>query len=472
MLHEFSYSNSFDRRREKRITNNEQMQFSEKLKEYNQINGTDYKFYPIPRILYDLFYVESFVYGKINRDITNDFSQFMKYYNYDEYCREVDKCHNNLLDIFIKINNEIHGSILVLNFHQPFNYVTCTTILHSILEKLEHKKREILEPQVKGFLDLTRERIQNETFIDKEKPFDTSRLEKRLYSYIVREYFVGKYETDDIVDFIVPIFKEIADENVNKQVNNEEILKCVKNPDFIKKAFENHRGSYTDNQYVNKFMNMTTKGKNILLRTLQYEIGISTIFKPNIFVIYRGSSDNIETTTELNENRGYSISYNTSILNGLINDNTACTYFYMLGTDNEDPYKTRYRLKKHFYGDNSQENNLFFIPPLHPCLQLTSFGEFWHPRSKIFNGSEIKGIKKFARIYDDYDGKNAFPDFLKSNYDKNVMKRKFDLFIKQNRSEIIEKTNNENIEAALFGGYKYFNKYQNNKYNYMNLLKM
>lgn len=110
--------------------------------------------------------------------------------------------------------------------------------------------------------------------------------------------------------------------------------------------------------------------------------------------------------------RGYPVSYNASILNGLICDRTARTYEYMRNFSNETQSKTKHILTKYFYNDGSIESNLFFVLPLHPYLQLFTVGELWHVRSKIFYNSLIK---RFAQIYDTFGENNdKFPDYLMS----------------------------------------------------------
>jgi hypothetical protein len=91
----------------------------------------------------------------------------------------------------------------------------------------------------------------------------------------------------------------------------------------------------------------------------------------------------------------------------------------MMGDDTDDAYKHYYKLRKFNYGDDSDESNLFFIPPLHPYLQLSSNGEFWHARSKIFVGSQIQWLGTFAGTFAETKGivgySEKFPDYLVSH---------------------------------------------------------
>ena len=86
-----------------------------------------------------------------------------------------------------------------------------------------------------------------------------------------------------------------------------------------------------------------------------------------------------------------SLSLNTSMLTGCKYDiNTACTFNLSLQgsiTSDEEYYyvekKIIYNIKKFFVGDLSDEDSLFFIPPIHPFLQVYCGGELFHARTKL-----------------------------------------------------------------------------------------
>ena len=70
--------------------------------------------------------------------------------------------------------------------------------------------------------------------------------------------------------------------------------------------------------------------------------------------------------------------------------NTACTFNLSLQgsiTSDEEYYyvekKIIYNIKKFFVGDLSDEDSLFFIPPIHPFLQVYCGGELFHARTKF-----------------------------------------------------------------------------------------
>jgi hypothetical protein len=202
--------------------------------------------------------------------------------------------------------------------------------------------------------------------------------------------------------------------------------------------------------------------------------------KVEYFNIYRGADEkvgetqqnfespidgrkNLITHQKVYDNMGYSLSYNTGIFNGVMSDRTACTYHFMnektpaiiltqvinREVNRGNVFKNKYVLKKFFYGDNSFEDQLFFIPPILPLINLFSSGETWHVRSKIFQGSELTNIKNFANCFDEHyyrqmfsmitaqTKEEVFPQYLKSTFDQERMKKAFRSFVKYRRFTIL-----------------------------------
>jgi len=171
----------------------------------------------------------------------------------------------------------------------------------------------------------------------------------------------------------------------------------------------------------------------------------------------------------IDKNKGYSLSYNTSILNGLYDDTTACTYMYMVIPENIKKYADKYILNKYFYNDiNMIENQLFFIPPLYPYLQLCSYGELWHVRTKIPSVALQKYTQNFSGIYN--ESIDHFPDYLTNNLALKDMENEFTLYLKKYRKKIENPHQKEYIGELLYGGKdKYFYKYSKYKMKYLNL---
>jgi hypothetical protein len=150
------------------------------------------------------------------------------------------------------------------------------------------------------------------------------------------------------------------------------------------------------------------ESKKIIRQVINFEKEPST----GNTILYRGAKLNLDSTKE-SGNIIHSISLNISILSGFINDNTACTLNYIksdpcnIGTYWNDKIKNndkiKYIIKKFHINDSSNEYSLFFIPPIHPFLQLYSNGELWHPRTKIgWNYEELETVKIHG-LYDDLD---------------------------------------------------------------------
>jgi len=100
-----------------------------------------------------------------------------------------------------------------------------------------------------------------------------------------------------------------------------------------------------------------------------------------------------------------SLSLNTSMFTGCMNDsNGACTFnlsfqgFAMggewIGKFYFQEKKIKYNIKKFLTGDNSPEDLLFFIPPIHPFLQIYCGGELFHARTKI--GVNYRSTREFG----------------------------------------------------------------------------
>ena len=144
--------------------------------------------------------------------------------------------------------------------------------------------------------------------------------------------------------------------------SGEDILELILNA-LQKKGFLETEGSFLKNiiREIFLFEKEPSEGYTILYRAAKIELD-SLIDGKNI----------------------RSLSLNMSILSGFINDKTACTLFLIQsipksGINN----KIKYTIKKFNIFNKSNEYSLFFIPPIHPFLQLYCEGELWHPRTKI-----------------------------------------------------------------------------------------
>jgi hypothetical protein len=180
-------------------------------------------------------------------------------------------------------------------------------------------------------------------------------------------------------------------------------------------------------------------GYTILYRGSQYEKD-STIFL----------TDEVESYIFLN-----SISLNMSILSGFIGDYDACTLNYITpGTINfkKDNNRIKYNIKKFHLDDLSDEFSLFFIPPIHPFLQLYCVGELWHPRTKIgknlfnYENIRVRGLNcdryKFIQKCDYLISNKTFQE-IEELYQKYKSTKQINQFGGQEVNELLDKLKEE-----------------------------
>jgi hypothetical protein len=156
--------------------------------------------------------------------------------------------------------------------------------------------------------------------------------------------------------------------------------------------------------------------------------------KPSInsILLYRGADFTMDSTIENKDGKQYpySLSINLSILSGFLGDRTACTINFMTDYDGEklNGDKIKYTIKKFMFGDGSEEDSLFFIPPIPPYLQLYCNGEFWHPRTKI--GNDVLAGKQIIK---GFIGEMNFDEgytYLKSDKPMKELEKIYQSYIK------------------------------------------
>jgi hypothetical protein len=207
------------------------------------------------------------------------------------------------------------------------------------------------------------------------------------------------------------------------------------------------RRSPTDT--VDKILKIETKNnykstrrfKSILFQILLIELGFiydietdkyNLNNRSDVMILYRSFTGNILSTLKKNADATIipqSNSFNTSMLNALINDVGANTFYY----SSPGCHKHFYLIKKHFYNDASQEANLFFIPPIHPFLLLYTDGEHWHARSKVSN-STVPIMGTVGGLY----GLRPVPDFLISNLNSRELEEYIKLYVKQIGKPVVD----------------------------------
>ena len=180
-----------------------------------------------------------------------------------------------------------------------------------------------------------------------------------------------------------------------------------------------------------------------------------------------------------------SLSFNVSIFTGCAFDDDACTMSYLSKftsfKQNALNDKIRIKFKKFLLDDSSSENSLFFIPAIHPYIQLYSTGELFHARTKI--GTDyLDKLAKFKSMNRRYSGTfvaglfNCFPsesnfieqcDYLKSTQTQEELNALYQRFkstsvvstwssdaATQLKREELMKTRKETVENAALRGSK------------------
>lgn len=134
-------------------------------------------------------------------------------------------------------------------------------------------------------------------------------------------------------------------------------------------------------------------GKNLLNPTdMKRAIEIEYQAQPaDKFVLYRGANviddeKDPQTSAEdaISKRLNRSISFGSTLLGGIFQDDGACAYCYMAENEAKPIRPTGYALlinkKEYAHGPLS---NMFYIPPITTILDLLGRGEFFHSRSKV-----------------------------------------------------------------------------------------
>jgi hypothetical protein len=289
-----------------------------------------------------------------------------------------------------------------------------------------------------------------EKFKNKSKEYDNDDKCKNLCAIINTE--------------ILNDVKKVLDTN-KSILMNELYYYMLLNKIILKlKNISTSDSDYISNRIIKRNIQKIIIYKDLLKIILKYQLNINPIrekqFEKNDMLLYRAT----QTINEIPIDRkvpikSYPISLSTSILNGILNDKDASTWWYRISDYNpidiifdfKEPstelctFKRLGHLgiiiveKKH----QNTESDIIFIPPLHPLLQIhVSKSEIWHPRLKISSPNQTGSFDslQFIEVTEDTY------DYLKTT--KNI----------EQVSEEYRKK--ENI---------YFNKYMKYKHKYNNL---
>lgn len=281
---------------------------------------------------------------------------------------------------------------------------------------------------------------------------DISIAKMNDYSVRTRQY------TDSVKNNIFELNTFIA-ENIQKEKSYDEIA------DELVKECWSVRGI----QHMYDELPLE-EAKKIVRQTIHFEKQDSQ----GRAILYRGSENIVDSLIDLTENYHSnpplcdkymggvmsrdpcislslrSLSFNLSIFTGCVMDVGACTmaYFSQITSRSGDLNdKIKLNIKKFLFDDDSAENSLFFIPPIHPYVQLYSRGELFHPRTKI--GSDYIELKKKLRDTTPPASRYLTTDFVKGLF---ACKPYEDKFIEQ--CDYLKSDKTQEQLNALYQRYK------------------
>jgi len=413
----------------------------------------DNNIFIIPRILYDLFFIMYHGIHDIKPNIPR-YSFNIELATYTSYCERTNEYHDSIFSEVYLLNEYILQQLDTIGYdYSSPDYIEYEKVARYILESMRlystvGVNENIIDIYENNFDEINSIINKNihliitepRMLITRDTPTPNNVFSEMSFSKVVMSemgqqsqqysprmlFFSSIIIVSIIQQRLAPIFKDISilddvtiEEKVERAIgefmniceNKEDVILVISNPEIYK---------YYPLYKFTRFLD-----EDLILQCVKIESVEGSGNQKN-FILYRGSPDDIEGAANEEMFRrkkvykeGYSVSYNTSLLNGYFSDTTACTYNYMIGDVIDDAYKHYYRMRKFKYGDDSDVSNLFFIPPLHPYLQLSSYGEFWHARSKIFIGSQIQWLSTFAGIFANTTGRvgysENFPDYLVSH---------------------------------------------------------
>lgn len=295
-------------------------------------------------------------------------------------------------------------------------------------------------------------KIGRKTRLNLETMFELNDL---IHSYIYKKIRASSLLLDDFekrrdlfITLFVSLFSDI------EQGIIEGNLKFSLTPHSFK--VKQNENFYTDDFNFDRF-------KTILFQSYLLDMGYmydpsDDTYRVNNdtdkFILIRGDSGSWDAIwANKPVRRAHSSSYNTALMNAIYSDATAATLNYWRPTCN----KKYYVIKKFIYGDDSESDKIFFIPPIHPILLLFSKGEFWHARTKV--GKDFPKEPGVGGIFskDDIEWgtvEKPLPDFLISTFTMDEIERTY-----------VE--NYVDLPSALHVVHSEYNKYYNYKSKYL-----
>ena len=200
---------------------------------------------------------------------------------------------------------------------------------------------------------------------------------------------------------------------------------------------------------------------DIQLFLKSYRLETEAIYK-NYELLYRGVGNESIDQHVLNA-KHISLSYNVSLLNGIFFDygfTGACTYDYIMNGSLLKIIRIN--------NDNSNFQNIYFIPPINPFFQVCGYGELWHVRSKTtqFPNNEIIYYDTDTKMhvrgnYGIYKNNNTIlPDYLTGKNNVHNELAEFENNRQNYTMYVLEKHNKAQIGGHVINYKKKYIKYK------------
>lgn len=451
------------------LTDNEKMEIQtnepnlvySKIKEYETMHNIEltYKILQIPRVLYDLYH--ALWRAEADKIIKCELI-YPSLYTYEKYCKYFDKITNGQIDNIFQLNQYICVSILQ---RIPTNIMDWTNILEQIIGMIsvaKHNKQKYLHAQI----------IANKQILfDALTEYMENNPERRFNIAIISEIYEICVKTNPMINimvvtnFVRDVLSYVRTKN-NKYIKNIDIITYIENY-YAGKNYTPDKINYIDEKnWITNFLDAYPHNEKIVIETLKREFNGNNLAT----ILYRATSNEKESVIDpFDEQKGFSISFNTSIFCGMFCDETAYTYELMTRYNKN---KYCYVYPRDYHNDMTGWSGIFFVPPIHPFVQLLLYGELWHARSKIFAGSVLTGVREFAGLYD--SDVYPFPDYLKSEFAKETLDKYYKDFEKTYRITLIDIDQNADIgiDVKLLHGTSAYNRYIQNKNEYKNLSRL
>jgi hypothetical protein len=302
----------------KRICTNEYEFIQEKIIPFNA------KVVKIPRLIYDLYCIcfsiqnESIKNGATNgfRITADEGTETYKQLN-DEY---INWYHSKLKPIAYSLNNYILEKLININSINSNQYVEMLQSIHLQMKtEIDDQASLLIEYFKRNKTQILRELSPMLKTLQDDLKKGNKIRDKIDYDY---ETYSDDKKSLDVFRCVVYFFR-----HTRRRESVSTIFDNSKESNLIIEESINYGFQFINIPVANYIENYNYQ---LLKTVLESDLSETSVGKEQFF-LYRGSKNSHSDTPidKTNTNRGYSLSYNTSILSGFFHDSGACTYTFM-----------------------------------------------------------------------------------------------------------------------------------------------